>query len=278
MAEDGMNGTLGGAPGAADNPAGGGTDSGQGGPDWGFLPDGLQSLKEGFETPENFWADISNLSAMGRERQAITGAKPESLVTDEDWNNFWKAAGRPDDPDGYKLPEQWQAEGVAPEVAEAVNGLLKNDMPRIKAALHACNLTGKQAESMMGVIGGLLAENIQGELASRKAPEETIAELWPQETSKHLDAARRGARHAGLGEALDQAGLSENPLVLKLAHALGEAIGEGGAPGLGNTGMALPSGERAREEMYRIISSDAYRNNDPEAIRKVEALSARVDM
>ena len=151
-------------------------------------------------------------------------------------------------------------------------------MTRIKASLNGSNRTGKEAESRTGVIGGRRAENSRGALARGKGPEETSGELWPQETSKHLDAARRGARHAGLGEALDQAGLAENPLVLKLAHALGEAIGEGGAPGLGNTGMALPSGERAREEMYRIISSDAYRNNDPEAIRKVEALSARVDM
>ena len=284
--DGGVLGAVNNADGAGDAPGGtagqggmpGGAPAG-GGADWGFLPDGLQSLSEGFDKPEAFWAEVSQLKAMSKERQAVTGAKPESLVSEQDWNDFWKAAGRPDSPDGYKLPESWSAEGVAPEIAQAVSKTLAEDFAPIKEAFHKANLTGKQAEALYGVLGNLVADGIQDDLAGQRSDAEIIKEVWPENTDQYLDAARRGARHAGLGSALDEAGLSKHPLVLKLAQALGEAVGEAGLPGGRGGGEAgLPRGQEAREEMYRVIASDAYKNNDPAAVRKVEALARRVAM
>lgn len=212
--------------------------------DWSFLPEGAQRLRDGFETPDSFWA----------------------------------ALGRPEKADGYALPEVWQGEGVSQELSEKVNTLLDGDREAFMQVCHACNLTGKQAESLFGVLGGLMAESMGQEEAANADPEAVLHSVWPSDTQKHLDAARRGARYAGLGNALDETGLSSNPLVLNLARALGEAVGESSAPGTKGWSAGMPVGERAMEEMYRVIASDAYRNNDPDAIRRVEALSRRVDL
>jgi hypothetical protein len=101
---------------------------------------------------------------------------------------------------------------------------------------------------------------------------------WPQDTATHLDAARRGARAVGIGDDLDKAGLSANPLVLKLAHALGEALGEDKIVGTATGGTSLPTGATAREELHRVIGSEAYKTGDKQAIRMAEALSARVHL
>ena len=263
-----------GAPGLAG--AGPGEDAG--GSEWNFLPDGLQGLKEGFEEPETFWAEMSRLAAMARERKAVTGARPDSLVTEEDWQAFWKAAGRPDSPDGYKLPEEWTDERADRRVAALVNQVMSEERETLLQAFHKGNLTGSQAGALYNIICGLMAQNIQDELVSQKDWATVTEELWPGETERHLETARRGARYAGLGKALDEAGLSGNPLVLRLAHALGETVGEAGMPGSAGASEAMPRGDAAREEMYRVIASNAYRTNDPAAIRKVEALARRVDM
>ena len=259
-------------------PAGGLLGEGGSGAEWSFLPDGLQGLREGFDKPEAFWAEMSRLAAMARERKALTGARPDSLVTEEDWQAFWKAAGRPDSPDGYKLPEQWTDERVDRRVAAVVNQVMAEERGALLQAFHKGNLTGRQAEALYNIICGLMAQNIQDDLVSHKDWGTVTEELWPGETDRHLETARRGARYAGLGKALDESGLSGNPLVLRLAHALGETVGEAGMPGSSGAAEAMPRGDAAREEMYRVIASDAYRTNDPAAIRKVEALARRVDM
>lgn len=273
----GSSAGLGAGPGAG---SGEGPDrvDGPGRAEWSFLPDGLQGLKDGFDKPETFWAEMSRLAAMARERKAVTGMNPESLVTEEDWQAFWKAAGRPDSPDGYTLPEAWSDERAAPEVIDLVNRIMAEDRGALLQAFHKGNLTGRQAEALYNIICGLMAQNIQDEFVPQKDWATVTGELWPGDTDRHLELARRGARYAGIGKALDEAGLSANPLVLRLAHALGETVGEAGMPGGRGAAEGLPRGDAAREEMYRIIASDAYRTNDPAAIRKVETLARRVDI
>jgi hypothetical protein len=106
-----------------------------------------------------------------------------------------------------------------------------------------------------------------------------VPELWPTDTEAHVNTARRGAHAAGVGDALAEAGLSGNPLILKLCHALGEAVGEDRAAGMGGGGGALlPTGAAAKEELYRVVGSQAYKDGDKQAHRMAEQLSARVHM
>lgn len=246
--------------------------------DWSFLPDGLQGLKEGFDTPEAFWAELSRLVAMINERKVITGVRPESLVSEEDWQAFWKAAGRPDSPGGYKLSEQWIDDSVDPRVSDMVGKIMSEDREALREAFYKGNLTGGQAQALYNILCGIMARNIGDDLMEQKDWSAVVKELWPGDTNNNLQLARRGARYAGLGKDLDESGLSVNPLVLRMAHALGEAVGEAGMPGGSGQAAGLPRGNSAREEMYSIIASDAYRKNDPGAIRKVEALARRIDI
>lgn len=284
MADDGMQNNNGG--GAA---AGGSADGTQN--PFGFLPEGLESLSQGYEEPSAFWADVSRLKGMDAELAAVRGTKPESLVSDEDWEKTWKALGRSDDKSGYKLPETWSGKTWTPDgpgddadadVTAAVNKYLTDSGEREQFAdiARRCDLTQKQSETLFGLYGGLLARHIGAKSAADAvaAPEKVMAELWGENAQTGLETARRGARAAGLGDELDAAGLSGNPLVLRLAHALGEALGEDSVRGGKAAGAALPMGAAAREELLRVVGSEAYRNNDPEAQRRAEALSARVHM
>lgn len=286
MAEEGLG--QGGAP------AGGGADSANGSENaFSFLPDGLQSLAEGYGDPSLFWADVSRLKGMDSELKALKGISPDTLATEEDFDKAFTALGRPADKSGYKLPENWEGlvwtpdgpgeNAASPEVAAIVNKYLTDSGERQQFADMArrCDLTQKQAEKLFGLYGGLLARHAEAEMAKRAEadPQKVMAQIWPQDTAAHHDTARRGAQALGIGNELDDAGLSGHPLVLKLCHALGERTGEDKLAGLsGGGGAGLPVGQAAQEELRRIVGSEAYKNHDPAAIRKAEALSARVHM
>ena len=245
--------------------------------DWGFLPDGLDSLKEGHESPEKFWANVSSLHGMAKEKAIMTGTKPESLVTPEEKAAFWKSMGLPEKPDGYKLPENVAFEGVSEDVQKQVNFALGTDRAEIMNAFHAAGLTDAQANALYTQLGTVMARNLEG--ATAPDAEKIIAGLWPENTEANLAIAKRGAVAMGadFGSRLDEKGLSFDPDVLALCHALGRATGEDtvrNAAGGGASG--LPTGEAAKEEMHRLISSEAYHKNDAATMRRINQLAEQV--
>lgn len=183
----------------------------------------------------------------------------------------------PEMPEGYALPKSWAREGVPEDLAAQVTQALEGDREEFMRVCHACRLTDSQATALYGSLGGVLAEAIARDNAAfQQSAKEAVTGLWPGETAENLAIARRGAQFLKLGDALDKEGLSAHPLVLRMAHAVGRMIGEDAMRAGGVGGAALPAGEAARSAMHTIIASDAYRRNDPAAIRKVEALAARV--
>ena len=269
---------------------GGAPEGGGGGEAFAFLPDGLQSLAEGYDKPETFWADVSRLKGMDSELKALKGVSPDSLATDEDFDKAFKALGRPDDKSGYRLPEAWDGEVWTPDgkmgvkadeaVKTEVNRLLAGDAEQFRDIAHRCNLTEKQAGALYTLWGSVVARGVSAQQAARaeNTPEKAMTELWPRDTLAHQETATRGAASLGLVDALNDSGLAGNPLVLKLCHALGEAVGEDRVAGLSGGGAALPTGEAAREELRRVVASDAYRNLDERALKTAEALASRVSM
>jgi hypothetical protein len=254
------------------------------------LPDGLQSLAQGYDKPETFWADVSRLKAMDAEAKAVKGISPDKLVSDEEIAKAFKALGKPDDKSGYKLSETWEGSklwqpdgGEGPEAPEAVkaqvNEILRKDREQFQTLSDKANLTQKQSQALWQMWGSVVARSVSALDAQRAEmdPARTVPELWPADTAAHVNTARRGAHAAGLGDELDAAGLSGNPLVLTLCRALGEALGEDKAAGIGGAGGALlPTGAAAKEELYRVVGSQAYKDGDKTAQRMAEQLSARV--
>jgi hypothetical protein len=300
MADDGTLGGAGAAGADAGTNAGGsgarGAGAGGNGAPateaFGFLPDGLQSLAQGYDKPESFWADVSRLKGLDAEAKALGGLTVNGLVSEEQQAAAWKALGRPDDAAGYSQAADWSgnmwdpgaADGKGPEapaaVAAEVSRVMKQDDEQWRKIMHQCGVTEQQSVKLRDVYSSLLARHTAAQQAAlaEYAPEKVLAELWPQDQQAHLDTAKRGARAAGLGDALDEAGLSRHPLVLKLCHALGEAVAEDKIAGLGGTGALMPTGAAAKEELHRVVGSDAYRNGDKAAMRMAEQLSARVHM
>jgi hypothetical protein len=259
---------------------------------FGFLPDGLQSLAQGYDKPEAFWADVSRLKGLDAEAKALGGLTVNGLVSEEQQAAAWKALGRPADAAGYSQAADWKgnmwdpgsedgrgAEAPAAVAAE-VSRVLKADDEQWRRIMHMSGVTEQQSVKLREVYGSLMARHMAAAQAARAEyePEKVMTELWPQDKEAHLDTARRGARAAGLGAELDDAGLSGHPLVLKLCHALGEAVAEDRVAGLGGTGALLPTGAAAKEELHRVVGSDAYKTGDKAAIRMAETLSARVHL
>ncbi|HEU6436132.1 MAG TPA: hypothetical protein VE028_01615 [Nitratidesulfovibrio sp.] len=272
-APDGAAPTGGGGDGVAAGQAVAGTEA------FAFLPEGLKGLAEGFGKPEEFWAQAGELFGLAKERELVTGKRvPDSMASQEEWEAFHKALGRPDKPEGYTLPERFEAEGVPQELAGAVSELLSRDKGEFSALMHKHGLSQRQAEGMYRDIGSILAKSLGESQASAPDPQKVVAELWPQDTEKNLDLARRGARALGVGDALDEAGLSAHPLVLKLAHALGEMTAEDRLRDGGGPTAPMPVGQEAYQEMLRLVGSDAYQKNDPATVRRVEQLAGRVNM
>lgn len=178
---------------------------------------------------------------------------------------------------GYVLPESWTGEGVGEELAAQVSDALAGDREEFMHICHASGLTDTQATALFDNVGKLLARTFSEDNAVYNANlEATVTRLWPDQTAKNIAIARRGAQFLKLGNELDREGLSANPLVLRMAHAVGRLVGEDAMRSPGQGKGALPSGEAARAEMLKVIASDAYRRNDASAIRKVQVLASRV--
>lgn len=183
----------------------------------------------------------------------------------------------PETRDGYILPGRWAGEGVREDIAAQVSGIMERDRETFMDVCHACELTDTQAAALFDSLGRVLAGGIAEENAGYgETLAETVNALWPRDTAANVDIARRGAHFLKIGDELDASGLSAHPLVLRMAHAVGRMVGEDAMRPSGGKEDALPVGQAAREEMRRIIGSEAYRRNDPAAIRKVESLAARV--
>ncbi|MCC8194347.1 MAG: hypothetical protein LIP28_06855 [Deltaproteobacteria bacterium] len=187
------------------------------------------------------------------------------------------AGAVPESAEGYILPQSWEGEGVPGEIAAQVSGILESDRETFMEVCHACELTDTQAAALFDALGKTLAGSLaEDNAAYNRNLEETVTGLWPKDTARNVEIARRGARFLRIGNELDAEGLSAHPLVLRMVHAVGRMVGEDAMRGNGAAKGGLPVGEAARVEMLKVIQSDAYRRNDPAALRKVEALAARV--
>lgn len=180
----------------------------------------------------------------------------------------------PENVGGYKLPENWFAEEVAEEIAARVTEILTGDRSEFLEVCHACGLTDRQTGTLYDKVGGVLARSIMRE-EEENDPRETAAALWPKDTEKHIGILQRGARAAGVADELRSSGVAAHPVVMKLLHFAGRAASEDSMRGATRTGEALPVGENARREMYRLIRSEAYKRADPALMRKLEQLAGR---
>ena len=211
---------------------------------------------------------------LGMAVEAALGMKAEAVLPLDDAD---KTGIVPESLEGYALPRRWAGEGASDEIAEHVTGILEGDRQTFMEVCHACRLTDTQAVALFNTVGKVMAGAVtETNKSYNQRLTESISSVWPDETERNMEIARRGAQFLKIGAELDAEGLSAHPLVLRMVHAVGRMVGEDTMRSTGMSHGGLPVGEEARAEMIKIIQTEEYRRNDPAALHKVEALAARV--
>jgi len=231
---------------------------------------------KGWKGPGEALESYAGLESMlGQDRVVLPGkdAKPA------DWDRVWTKLGRPEKPEGYAFARPEGFEGYSDDFAQAFRG-----------EAHKHGLSAKQAAALhdwwVGQAQGLAqsaeSERSEAAAAAASALKVEMQAAWGLARDEKLGAARRAARHFGLGEAelsrLESLGGS-----MKLLSALA-SIGEGLKEDrlAGGSGGPL-SAEGARAELTRLEGDRDFRaayldRGHPghgEAVRRMTELAER---
>lgn len=232
-----------------------------------FIPEAFKS--EGwatkYKTPEDFFKGVSHMNKMMGQKQIVEGIRPPSQESPpEEWESFFNQIGRPESPEKYQLPEDIQA-------AEGID--LVTEKQAFTALAHKNGLTQKQAEGLFKDYVSNLNESFsKSQEATTQNFEQALKEAFPEDPQAGLAAAKRAAKALNLGNKLDEAKLSTNPLVLQLCAKLGEFVGEDSFL----KGNQPDMKEGLMEEALRIQKSPEYQRGDKEAYRKVQGIYQKV--
>ncbi len=219
------------------------------------LPPDLQNNPSIASTP-----DVATLAkrVVDLEKVAVGTekiARPREGWTDEDWNRFYNAIGRPEESSGYKLPEA--PEGL-PWDGEFQSAMVQK--------MHAAGLTQKQVEAVIGTYMESVAGQWQEHQTSiAQAEEQGISELrkeWGRAYEGNLDMARRAFKSAA-GEGFDDLAnltiegggkLGSDPRFIRLFKRIGEGMSEHGLPGGDGKAIARTTltPDEAQSEMNRL--------------------------
>lgn len=177
---------------------------------------------------------IEGLAKSYKNAQSLIGAdKVPVPKTDEDWDRWYKAAGRPEDPNGYgfKAPEK------------VPDGMVYNEVldQRFAKISHEAGLNGKQAEKMRAELLTILseggAEQLQTAEMQKAENERAVAEAeralqaeWGNATDQRKQIAARAMKELYPPEfvaKIEAAGMGNDPIVVKTMYDQGvKLIGE----------------------------------------------------
>lgn len=196
-------------------------------------------------TANKGWDDPAKAVHSYRDLEKFLGADkagrgvvlPKEDAAPEEWAAFYNKLGRPDNPDGYKLPVP---EGDGGQFAKVASGWF-----------HELGLTAKQAASLAEKWNGYAAETMkaaqEAQIAERSKQAEAdltaLKQEWGADYDKRVELGRRAAREYGIdADTLDK---MESALgskqVLSLMAKIGAAqtehefVGGGKGAGFGAT-------------------------------------------
>ena len=229
---------------------------------------------KGWKGPADVLKSYAGLESMiGTEKVALPGksAPPEA------WDAVWNRLGRPESPEGYAFAAPAEGTPYAEETAQ-----------KFRQAAHAAGLTAKQAAALHD---WWLGEATAGQAATLEQGARAEGELarkletaWGSDKEARLDAARRAARHFGLGEqqlARLESVAGDFRLLEGLA-AIGAQLGEDSLVGR-QTAMATQG--QAEAEIRRLRADPDFRRayvershpGHDEAVRRMSELAERAN-
>lgn len=255
------------------NPAGtapAGTEGGAGTTapqDWtATLPEDVRGMvqNKGWRTPADAIGSYQNLEKLlGADKAGRALVPPKEDAPPEEWQAFYGKLGRPEAPDGYKIPVP---EGDTGEFAKTAS-----------AWFHEAGLTTKQAEALASkwteYAGGMM-EQQQATFEQQAALDlQNLQKEWGPQFEAQSELARRAIREAGLsaqeGQAIEKAlGLAKAAKVFAfLGKQFAEAPMKGGeGASRGNFG-GTPESAKARISALKADPAWAakYLNGDADA-------------
>jgi hypothetical protein len=186
--------------------------------------------------------------------QKLIGAKrlaaPDGTWGDNQWNEFYEAAGRPKTADEYKLPT---IEGLDPKSVDAAR------WKATAADLHKAGLSQRQADVVLSRYFGDIAEQAKqaklAETTRMATAEATLKTAWGDKYDVNMDLAKSVLQKFGdteFMEYVNQQGGNDPRLIKSLAR-IGAAMMEDKSRG-GNAadGLQVTDATRATQEMSRL--------------------------
>lgn len=188
--------------------------------------DSLPEDLRGHESLKDF-KDVGGLAKSFIDTQAMVGNSvriPGENASDEDVAKFYTSLGRPETPDGYELSTWEQPQGFK----------ANEDMTSsFKTVGHQLGLTGKQMEGLNNWYG----EQINGMATNMQTDRDNRAKTVMAEFRKELGAsadAKIDLASAAMNkfaskeiiEYLDETGLGNDPMLLRLFMGVADNMGE----------------------------------------------------
>jgi len=206
---------------------------------------------KGWKSPVDLFTSYQNL-------EKLRGVPAELLLqlpaddNPEAWGKVWAKLGRPETPDGYKLPV---AEGGNPETVK-----------QLASWMHEAGIPAKQAQAFVAKMqeGGTALQKAQEQKLAQQS-EADVAELkgtWGAAFDKQTEMGRRFARELGLDtnalSAIESAIGTKK--LLEIMAAGGAKLGEHAPAGFegGGKGFGVMTPEAAQERIKALHSDKEW--------------------
>ena len=181
---------------------------------------------------------------------------PGKNSTDEERDTFYKAVGRPDEPSGYEMPVEGIPEGF--EVPDEV-------MEGFRETAHRTGITDQQAaalyrwyaESDAGAKQMVATQSIQ----QREVAVAALRQEWGVAYEQNITQAQRAIQQFGSDEvfsAINNAGLGDNPDVLKFLASVGKAVADDEIMGTGGATQHALAPSEAQNEIAALKKDQGF--------------------
>lgn len=204
-------------------------------------------------------ADVPSLAKGYVSAQKMIGTKrleePQPTWKEDQWNNFYKALGRPETPDKYTVPKVTLPEGLKLEDTR---------LAKAKETLHKLGLTDKQASGVLqhyfDDLGGSYKAATDARAAEKLAAENQLKAEWGDKFKAQMDMAKSVVSHFG-GEDfvkyLDESGYGNDPQLTKFLAKVGAKMMEDTAAG-DKGGFKVLDSTKAKQEITNLYGDKAF--------------------
>lgn len=215
-----------------------------------------------FKDAESFMEGVRGLKNLAGKKGL---EKPVDGATEQQWDDYWKAVGRPDSPDDYKY------ESLKDSANQPLFEFEDSTLKPIKEEMFKHGLTNDQVQANLDIYANLQIAEAEAQVdivaAERMQTVSNLTSAWGDQYESNVTRAYGIMDHLGLGEFVESKGLEANEALLRAMHALSSEYSEAVIGPKGST-------KTVHSELTELESSPAYHNaNDP---KHKEVISRRL--